>query len=82
MPETTPERNAYALLSKPTLELTDADVEIIVADLRKRRLAYATDPKKSADNPTKVKPQPISAAEKQVNTDDLLASLDISLGLK
>lgn len=29
--------DAYALLSKPTLELTDAEIEVIVLDLRKRR---------------------------------------------
>lgn len=40
-PEQLPQtRNAHELLSKPTLELSDADVEAIVSDLRQRRERY------------------------------------------
>ena len=51
--------NAYSLLTKPTTELTPAEVEIIVADLRKRRDAYVSSAGKIADRPDKVaKPKP------------------------
>ena len=49
--------NAYSLLTKPTTELTSSEVEIIVADLRKRRDAYVSSGGKAADRPDKAKPK-------------------------
>lgn len=75
-----PELDAYALLSKPTLDLTDAEVERIVVDLRKRRELYLSTGKpdkvskpKAAACP-KTKP---TADDKAANTAALLASLKI-----
>lgn len=60
--------SAYDLLSKPTLELTDEEVEAIVADLRVRRNAYVTRGKK--DDPKK-------PVDKQQATADLMSDLGL-----
>jgi len=73
------ERDAYALLSKPTLELTDAEVEIVVAELRKKRSAYVHEGKK--DNATSKRKPAATAADKDAATKALLADLDLDLGL-
>lgn len=78
-----PELDAYALLSRPTLELTDAEVEAIIVDLRKRRELYIKSGK--ADRPAKAKAEPKRKAtddEKKANTAALLASLKLSIGDK
>ena len=71
--------DAYALLSKPTLELSDAEVDAVIADLRKRREAYIKTGK--ADRPAKEKKAIVKATsdEKTRNTAMLLAQLKLSV---
>lgn len=69
--------DAYALLSKPTLEISDAEALIIIEDLRRRREAYIKTgkpdkPKKEAAERVK-----LSKDEKARNTAALLASLKL-----
>jgi len=81
-----PALDAYALLSKPTLQLTDSDVDILVADLRKRRDKYLASgkpdvPKKAAAAvkalaEPKAKP---TASEKAAATKALLDEIDWKL---
>lgn len=78
--EIPPELDAYALLSKPTLDLSDDQVELIVADLRRRRELYIKTGK--PDRPAKPKAAPkakATADDKKANTAALLASLDLTL---
>lgn len=75
----TPTVNAYDLLTKPTLELTDAEVEIVVADLRKRRHAYVS--AKTPDRPDKPKKQPTTAQEKAANTAAIAAAMRLDFDL-
>ena len=74
--ETTSERDAYTLLSKPTLELTDDEVEQVVIQLRQKRLAYINEGKKD-NGPAKPKAAPKSKAEVDAATAAILAELDI-----
>lgn len=69
--------DAYALLSKPTLELTDAEVELVVRDLRERRLKYIKTGKPDKPKAEKKAAEKLSADEKARNTASLLASLKI-----
>jgi len=71
------EADAYALLSRPTLEYTDAEVERVVEDLRRRRLLFIKSGK--PDRPKKAKEAAVklSADEKKRNTAALLAQLVI-----
>lgn len=55
-------RDAYALLSKPTLELTDQDIKDICTDLRKRRERFLAGQK---DNPPKAKAEPPKTPEEK-----------------
>jgi hypothetical protein len=57
-------RDAYSLLSRPTLELTDAELEIIVADLRRRREYFVKEGKKDDPRP-KAKREPTTRASKE-----------------
>lgn len=68
------ERNAYELLSKPTLELTDADVTDICTELRKKRERFLAGVK---DNPPKVSKAapPKTPEEKAALTDNLLGDI-------
>lgn len=82
-PSTTPGEgvattNAYELLSKPTLEITNAELAIIVADLQRKRAAYVSD-KKIDDKPGKPAPAASkkTAAEKAEAAADLLASIGL-----
>lgn len=71
--------SAYDLLSKETLEITDADALIIIKSLREKRKAFLAG---KADNPAKAKKAlaaPTSAAQKAANTQALLAGLDLKL---
>ena len=81
MTDTPEPMTAYELLTKPTLELTDAEVERIVADLRIRRKAYVDSAGKKADNPAKEKAKPVSAEDKALNTARAEALLNLDLGL-
>jgi hypothetical protein len=70
--------DAYALLSKPTLDLTDAEVEKVVADLR--RALYAATGKPDRQPKPKAEPKGKStAADKAANTAALLASLQLKI---
>jgi hypothetical protein len=72
--------DAYALLSKPTLDLTDAEVEKVVADLRRRRALYAATGKPDRQPKPKAEPKGKStAADKAANTAALLASLQLKI---
>lgn len=77
MPEqsTTPTRDAFTLLSKPTLELTDEEVELICKDLRQRRERFLAGQKDNYPKPPKKEVQPITAESKAANTEGLLGSL-------
>ena len=81
-----PQLDAYALLTKPTLELTDGEVETIIADLRKRRTTYLATNK--ADSPKKeaaakaalAAPAPTAEQKrlaKQEATRALMASIEL-----
>lgn len=77
-PDTESALDAYSLLSKPTLELTDAEVGKIVADLRARRAKHLATGK--PDKPkieAKAKADPLSKEAKAANTQALLAQLKI-----
>lgn len=74
-------QDAYSLLSKPTLDLTDAEVEIVVVDLRRRRRLFIEqgikdEPVKKAA--AKKKALPKTASDKQANTLALLSQLKFS----
>jgi len=82
----TPQLDAYALLTKPTLDLSDAEVDAIITNLQKRRKVYLDTGK--ADAPAKEaaarkalaepKAKP-TAADKKANTAALLDSIDWKL---
>lgn len=72
------ELDAYSLLSRPTLELSDAQVERICEDLRRRRRQHVETGK--PDKPKaerKAKAEPASAEAKRANTLALLAQLKL-----
>jgi hypothetical protein len=69
--------DAYALLSKPTLEISDAQAEIIIEDLRRRRKAYLASGKPDKPKAAKVAAAKLSADEKAANTASILAQLVI-----
>lgn len=71
--------SAYDLLSKPTVELTDAEVELICTDLRNRRLAYINHKKR--DEPHKKPAKPVTPEEKAANTIGLAAELGLDLDI-
>lgn len=76
------ELDAYALLSKPTLELTDAEVEKIVIDLQARRKLYLSTGKPDQPRKAAAKREPAKKAsddEKKRNTELLLGKLKMSL---
>jgi hypothetical protein len=75
--ETPTPPSAYELLSKPIGEISNANLEVIVADLRRRRAAYKNG---TADRPDKVKAAkaaPKTPTEIQALTADLLADLNL-----
>jgi hypothetical protein len=78
-----PPVDAYSLLTKPTLEITDAEVDIIVADLRRRRanhLASGKPDKPAAEAKAKRTPKgKPSQAAKDEATKALLADIDWKL---
>lgn len=67
------DRDAYALLSAPTLSLTDEDVTVICADLRQRRERFLQG---IADKPVRKKAEPVSEAQKAANTAEIEDLLD------
>jgi hypothetical protein len=66
-----PTGDAYALLSKPTLDLTDADVETICTDLRKRRERFLAGQKDNAPKQSKPKVE-MTPEAKQQNSAEVL----------
>ena len=71
--------SAYVLLSRPVLELTDADVKIIITDLREKRLRFVNSgiADKKPAKPKVVLTEEEAKAEKTANTAALAASLGI-----
>lgn len=70
---TTPEpRDAFTLLSKPTLDLTNDEIEVISKDLRARRERFLAGQK---DNLPKPKAEPKTAEEKKALTESVLGDL-------
>lgn len=72
-------RDAFALLSKPTLDLTEQDIEGIVADLRQRRERFLQG---IADKPKRAPARPeldSSAEAKAARTAHLLGELDLGV---
>lgn len=74
--------DAYALLTKPTLDLSDAEVDIVIADLRTRRAKHLVSGKPDKlPAPPKPKAPALTAAAKaeakKAATADLLGSLEL-----
>lgn len=69
--------DAYSLLSKPTLDLSDAEVDLIIDDLRKRREAYIKTGKPDKPKVVKAAAKKLNADEKARNTAALLAQLKL-----
>ena len=69
--------DAYSLLSKPTLDLTDAEVDLVIEDLRRRRSAYVKDGKVDKPKVVKAAAKKLDADEKARNTAALLAQLKL-----
>jgi hypothetical protein len=75
--------DAYELLSKPTLELTDTEVDIVIHDLRQRRARWVNSGQKAPDKPKAAKAK--AAKEKPTDalraaaTQSLLADLNLDL---
>lgn len=72
--------DAYSLLSRPVLELTDAEVEVIVTDLRRKRELFVSSAGKTRDTPGKAKASKPTDESKKAATADLLAGLNLKLG--
>lgn len=71
--------SAYDLLSTPTLDLSDAQVEAIVIDLQKRRKLYIQTGKPDKAPKPKAEPKAKTTADdKARNTAMLLAQLKLS----
>lgn len=72
--------SAYDLLTKKTLELTDAEVEVVIKELRQKRVAYNLGTA-DKDGSTALRKKPAtastSAADKAANTAALMAKLKL-----
>lgn len=78
--ELIPPTDSFALLSKPTQELTDMDLLLIANDLRAKRVRFL---RGIADKPTRAKAEPVSPEAKKATTEHLLNELDgLQLTLK
>lgn len=71
MSTTQPTGDAYALLSKPTLELTEAEIEAICKDLRARRERFLAGQKDNQPKPKKVS-EPLTPEAKQQAAAEVL----------
>lgn len=67
-------RSAYDLLSKPTQELTDKDIEDICKDLRARRERFLAGQKDNPPKAAKTEP-PKTAEEKAALSDNILGDV-------
>lgn len=75
-------RTALELLSLKTQEITDADLELIIIELRRKREAFL---KGTPDKPLKKAKEakaPVSEAAKKAASLNLLAGLKLDLGDK
>lgn len=70
------QRDAFALLSKPTLELTDAEIELICADLRRKREQFLQGVQDKPPRTAKVQVDQSPEAKAQ-RTADLLGEIDL-----
>jgi len=68
--------SAYELLTRPTLDLTDDEVSLIISDLRRRREAYVSTGKR--DEPHKQPREKPTAESKAALTASIAAGLDIT----
>lgn len=74
MSTTTPSpADAYALLSKPTLDLSDDEVKAICKDLRARRERFLAGQKDAAPKP---KAEPKTAEEKAALTQSIATDIE------
>lgn len=76
--------DAYSLLSKPTLSLTDEQVGRIVADLRDRRarhLRLGKPDKPASERKVKSPTAKLTAEDRARNSRELMASMGLSLNL-
>ncbi len=78
-PTSPPVEDAYSLLTRPTLELTDAQLVIILENLRKRRAAYMAGTADRPDKPKAASAKPKTQQEKDDLTKSLLADMDWKL---
>lgn len=74
---TTDPIDAYALLSKPTLEISDDEAMKIIEDLRARRRAYLSTGKLDKPKKEKIAAVKLDKDEKARNTALLMAQLKI-----
>lgn len=72
------EMDAYSLLSRPTLELTDEQVMAIIEQLRHKREAYIKTGKPDRPKKEKVERKKLDQDAKRRNTEALLAQLKLS----
>lgn len=78
-PTTPAVEDAYSLLTRPTLEITDAQLVVIVENLRARRKAYMEGTADRPDKPKAAPAKPKTQSEKDLLTKSLLAVLDFKL---
>lgn len=72
--EPTEALGAYELLTKPVQSWSDAEVEIIVADLRRKRQGYLNGVQDKATSPRAKKPT-LTPEQKAANTASLLDAM-------
>jgi hypothetical protein len=72
MSTTAPIGDAYALLSKPTLELTPEEIKAICADLRQRRERFLAGQKDNQPKPAKKAVVPMTDEAKQQASAEIL----------
>lgn len=70
--------SAYDLLSRPTLTLTDEEVDIVIADLRRRRELFVATGKPDKIAKPKEKPVPVTEDVRKANTAALLGMLKLT----
>jgi hypothetical protein len=71
-----PPTDSFALLSKPTLELTDTDLLLIANDLRAKRRKFLQGVADKPGNTGRKKAEPITDEAKAATTQHLLGELD------
>jgi len=74
--ELIPPQDSFALLSKPTLELSDTDLLLIANDLRAKRRKFLTGIADKPGSTGRKKAEPITDEQKAATTAHLLGELD------